>query len=265
MPPTQRASAQKRRVNAQLRPAEAVEERPPVSTSGRKEKAIRIARIVLDPDQSAALREQLLTDIGQLQSADDAADWVHKNLAAKNTLIDATLTLSKPVFVKGSQRSRQRPLRVRERQVRGRQEMRLSDRGAFPHRDGRRQRQLRSSCPGAANVHVAVASRRKPFACATRSTANSSPLSPASSAAGRPRRRITFASLNRARSAERSATNTQSPSAVSITGSCTATATRPHGGPRSASTRCRSLSDCGEDLARTMVHDAESSDLTGVR
>ena len=31
----------------------------------------------------------MLADIGQLQSADEAADWVHKNLAAKNTLIDA--------------------------------------------------------------------------------------------------------------------------------------------------------------------------------
>ena len=31
----------------------------------------------------------MLADIGQLQSADEAADWVHKNLGAKNTLIDA--------------------------------------------------------------------------------------------------------------------------------------------------------------------------------
>ena len=83
------ASAHQRRVNARLRPVEAVEERPPVPASVQKQKVIRAARIVLDPDQSAALREQLLTDIGKLQSADDAADWVHKNLAAKNTLIDA--------------------------------------------------------------------------------------------------------------------------------------------------------------------------------
>ena len=40
-------------------------------------------------EQSAALREQLLADLGQLQSADEAADWVHKNLPAKNTLITA--------------------------------------------------------------------------------------------------------------------------------------------------------------------------------
>ncbi len=91
-------SAHKRGVSAQLQPAEAVEERPPVSTSGRKEKAIRIARIVLSPDQSAALREQLLTDVVNLQSAADASDWVHKNLAAKNTLIDRDADLVEAGF-----------------------------------------------------------------------------------------------------------------------------------------------------------------------
>ena len=45
------------------------------------------ARTVLGPEPSAALREQLVADISELQSADEAADWIHKNLAAKNTLI----------------------------------------------------------------------------------------------------------------------------------------------------------------------------------
>ena len=35
------------------------------------------------------MRERLLASLGQLQSADEAADWVHANLAAKNTLIAA--------------------------------------------------------------------------------------------------------------------------------------------------------------------------------
>ena len=42
-----------------------------------------------------------------------------------------------------------------------------------------------------------VALRREPFACATRSTASSSPLSRALSAVGRHPKRITFASPNR--------------------------------------------------------------------
>jgi hypothetical protein len=44
---------------------------------------------VLGAEQSAALRERLLASLGQLQTPDEAADWVHANLAAKNTMIAA--------------------------------------------------------------------------------------------------------------------------------------------------------------------------------
>ena len=66
----------------------------------RKEKAVRLPRIILGPEQSAALRERLLVDLSQLQSADEAADWVHKNLAAKNTLITADADLVEAGFRK---------------------------------------------------------------------------------------------------------------------------------------------------------------------
>jgi hypothetical protein len=59
------------------------------SAPRRTEKFAQPARSVLRPEQSGVLREQLLADIGKLQSSDGAADWVHKNLAAKNTLIAA--------------------------------------------------------------------------------------------------------------------------------------------------------------------------------
>jgi ERF superfamily len=68
------------------------------SAPRRAEKFVRSARMVLGSDQSAALREQLLGDIGQLQSGDEAADWVHKNLAAKNALIDADADLIEVSF-----------------------------------------------------------------------------------------------------------------------------------------------------------------------
>src|SRR5271157_3732962 len=42
------------------------------------------SRKTLEPEESAALREQLLADLAVLQSDEDAADWVHKNLPAKN-------------------------------------------------------------------------------------------------------------------------------------------------------------------------------------
>jgi hypothetical protein len=77
-------------VAADTQPARAPEERPsaPVALL-RREKAVRLPRTILGPEHSAALRERLLADLGRLQSADEAADWVHKNLASKNTLITA--------------------------------------------------------------------------------------------------------------------------------------------------------------------------------
>jgi hypothetical protein len=50
---------------------------------------IKTLRIVLATDESQALRNRLVAELADLKSADDAADWVHKNLAAKNTLITA--------------------------------------------------------------------------------------------------------------------------------------------------------------------------------
>ncbi len=60
-----------------------------MSAARRPEKPVQPAAAVLGSEQSAALRERLLASLGQLQSADEAADWVHANLAAKNTLIAA--------------------------------------------------------------------------------------------------------------------------------------------------------------------------------
>jgi ERF superfamily len=61
----------------------------PFAQSGdrRKGKVIRPPRIVLAMDQSEALRDRMVAELGDLKSADEAADWVHKNLPAKNTLI----------------------------------------------------------------------------------------------------------------------------------------------------------------------------------
>ena len=92
-------AADKDGVAARLRPAAAADLRPSATSAPRREeKVVRSARTVLGSDQSAALREQLLGDIGQLQSGDEAADWVHKNLAAKNALIDADADLVEAGF-----------------------------------------------------------------------------------------------------------------------------------------------------------------------
>ena len=101
-------------VAAETQPAKASDERPPTTsalsatlaasatsatiTVARKEKAVRPARTMLGPEQSAATRDELLADIGQLQSPDDAADWVHKNLPLKNTLTAADADLVEAGF-----------------------------------------------------------------------------------------------------------------------------------------------------------------------
>ena len=73
-------------------------ERPASSLPGRKEKPVRQPHAILDADQSATLCEQLLAGIPHLQSADEAADWVHMNLPAKNTLVDADADLVDAAF-----------------------------------------------------------------------------------------------------------------------------------------------------------------------
>ena len=57
--------------------------------ASRKGKVIRPPRIVLATDQSEALRDRLVAELSDLKSADEAADWVHKNLPVKNTLTPA--------------------------------------------------------------------------------------------------------------------------------------------------------------------------------
>ena len=64
----------------------AVARAPATSTAHRTETPVRSARTVLAPGPSAALRDSLLADLIRLQSADEAADWAHNNLPAKNTL-----------------------------------------------------------------------------------------------------------------------------------------------------------------------------------
>ena len=220
-----------------------VTDEPSFAPSGasRKGKVIRPPRIVLATDQSEALRDRLVAELSDLKSADEAADWVHKNLPAKNTLTPADAETVEASFrerlatIEGGQvsaASRRARLPIRATSLRASK--------AEPSTVPRRPLRKRQSSG-------AVALRRRPFVCATRSTANSSPRNPASSAAARPPKRITFALPNPARSAARSATNTRSQSAASIIASCTATAMRPHGGPGSASIPCRSRSNFGGD------------------
>src|SRR5215468_2905310 len=54
--------------------------------------------ITLDPEQSAALREKLLTELGNIASADLAADWAREALTAKNSLTTTDAKLVEDAF-----------------------------------------------------------------------------------------------------------------------------------------------------------------------
>ena len=202
------------------------------------------------PEQSAALREQSDCRHRPFQSADEAADWVHRNLAAKNTLIAADADCVEAGF-----RERLAAIEPAERWRQEDTAWLRRRRSASPARSPLHSMDAKRAAPDHPArkplAYAAAASWRRPFACATRSTASSSPPSPASSAAARRPTRIIFASPSPARSAERSATNTRSPSAGSITANCIAMATRRHGGPGSTSTR--------SDRARAVATIAQSA------
>jgi hypothetical protein len=54
--------------------------------------------VTLDSEQSAALREKLLTEVGNITSADLAAAWAHEALTAKNSLTAADAKLVEDAF-----------------------------------------------------------------------------------------------------------------------------------------------------------------------
>jgi len=73
---------------------------PPFARSAarRKGKVIAPTRSPLTAHQSLALRDRLIAELGNLKSADEAADWVHKNLPAKNTLAPADAQIVEASF-----------------------------------------------------------------------------------------------------------------------------------------------------------------------
>jgi hypothetical protein len=190
-------------VAASSQPSDAVGERRPAAAPRRTEKVPRPARTVLGQEQSAALREKPLADLSQLQSDDEAADWVHKNLATKNMLITADA-----IAVEAGFREKLATIEVASA---ARQERLHSAPAENPEPPVRKP--FLATIEGAVAVAAPVTSdnasarrRRiaaKPFACATRSTASSSGLSRALCAAARQPRPITFGLLSPVLSAER--------------------------------------------------------------
>ena len=84
MPPSkaERPSGNK---NGQLRSSQASSTQQ--FSSGRRAKAP--PKLALDPKASAALRDQLTAEIEEIKSDEEAANWAHRVLSAKNTLTTA--------------------------------------------------------------------------------------------------------------------------------------------------------------------------------
>ena len=56
------------------------------------------ARAIIDGEQSAALRDRLLAEIGNITSAELAANWAREALAAKNKLAAPDAKLVEDIF-----------------------------------------------------------------------------------------------------------------------------------------------------------------------
>jgi hypothetical protein len=59
---------------------------------------VGLSRPTLSVEESAAQRDRLIADMAQLQSSDQAADWVHKNMPLKNALTAADADLVATAF-----------------------------------------------------------------------------------------------------------------------------------------------------------------------
>jgi hypothetical protein len=67
--------------------------------SGRSPKPVSGAvKPVLEPEVSAALRDQLVAELNELNSAEEAANWAHRVMPSKNSLIEADAALIEQAF-----------------------------------------------------------------------------------------------------------------------------------------------------------------------
>jgi hypothetical protein len=211
-----------------IQSSDAAGQRPTAnSTLGRREKAVRAARALLSAEQSAALRDKLLVDIAQLESADEAADWVHKNLPSKNALATAEAYLVESAF------------RDRLATIESTSPVAQS---AFPNADAGHDTASGQAFvePMEASTAAQIILPQKPAGRSRRVAAKTIRL--------RDKEHCKFVTTqpcvvcgrmpseahqpNQGLSAEKSATSTPSRFAVCITGNCIATAMRPHGGGR---------------------------------
>jgi ERF superfamily len=200
----------------------------------------------LEPEQSAALREKLLTALGNITSADSAAVWAQEALAAKNRLAAADAKLVEDAFehrlseLASSATAEADPPPLQ-------QLMRV---WLAPMRRSRKE--TATSISPTASTRACSSLRRR-GAIETPSTFATLPSKHVSSAAANNPIRIISATCSRGRSAAKSAMNSPSRSAARIIARSIAPAMSRPGGRRPASTPSRSPVSCG-DKPGSMIH-----------
>ncbi len=156
-------------------------------------------RPVLAPEQSAILRERLLEELVAIGSADEAAVWAQRNLAAKNTLTAVDAKIVEELFqarlcaiIDGQAPDGTTPPGTPDGLAPGRPPDAIPDKNPTPARKLRRR--PRSDLAAACSVLWA-----KRSACAIRTTGTSCSGKLALCAAARRRIRITSRLPNRVR------------------------------------------------------------------
>jgi hypothetical protein len=83
-------------VDGSFKPTDGQPRMPPRTPGNGHDKGERA--VTLDPEQSAALREKLLIEVGNITSADLAAAWAREALSAKNSLTATDAKLVEDAF-----------------------------------------------------------------------------------------------------------------------------------------------------------------------
>src|SRR5262249_5039050 len=193
--------------------------------------------VTLDPDQSAALRKKLLTELGNITSANRAAAWAREALSAKNSLTASDAKLVENAF-----------------------ERRLSElpssEPAAPSNDDPSVPQIAApqviaTADSSDSAHPKGIDKSILMVAAPRRYRNREhlvmwPNKRVSSADANNPIRIIFATCNRGRSAAKPATNSPSRSAARITAPSIAPGTSRPGGSPPVSTPLRSPVSSGD-------------------
>ena len=181
----------------------------------------------LDTEASAALREQLITELENISSSENAARWARRVMGAKNTLTAADAERVEQAF------------QMRLTSITTEIATEPSTKSERPvHRPGRGQRRRSGSA-----VDKSVLALPSPRRIRDRDHVKSVAKQPCLSAV--PLTPITCALPNRRHSGVRSAMSSPFHSVGAIIARCIAAATKPRGGRRLASIRARRLASFG--------------------